>query len=222
MRIQWFGQSAFQFTGDGRRVVVDPFVLSGARGSWRFDYPAMNGTEADVLLVTHEHLDHNGVQAVAGTPQTIRSSAGTFESPVGTIVGVASEHDPLAGTQRGANVIFVFTLEGMRLCHLGDFGQTAMRPEQAAAIGGVDMLLVPVGGGPTIGADGAQALVERLRPRWVIPMHYRTVHLNFLEPADAFLDRFRDVRRLPAATLDTADLAPGSGPVVLVPAVPGT
>ena len=82
------------------------------------------GVEADLLLVTHEHRDHNGVEAIGGDPAILRSTAGTLESPVGEVVGVASEHDEVAGTQRGPNTIFVFTLDGVRVAHFGDFGQT--------------------------------------------------------------------------------------------------
>ena len=97
------------------------------------------------------------------------------------------EHDEEAGTSRGPNTIFVFTLGGVRVCHFGDFGQTALRPEQREAIGPVDLLFLPVGGGPTIGADQAAEITRTLDPRWVVPMHYRTPAIDFLETADAFL-----------------------------------
>lgn len=220
MEIRWFGQSAFLFVADGKRLVIDPFVPPPPNSGWQFNPPPMPGVEADMLLVTHEHFDHNGVSAVTGSPHTIRSSAGTFDSPIGKVVGVASEHDPVAGTQRGANVMYVFSLGGLRICHSGDFGQSAMRPEQAEAIGQVDMLFVPVGGGPTIGGPGAEALVRRLQPKWVVPMHYRLPGIAFLQPPDDFLNRFADVRRLPTSTIDTDALQVGNGPVILVPSLP--
>jgi L-ascorbate metabolism protein UlaG (beta-lactamase superfamily) len=68
------------------------------------------------------------------------------------VLAIASEHDEEAGTQRGPNMIFVFELDGVRVAHFGDFGQTELRPEQAAPIGQVDLAFLPVGGGPTIGA----------------------------------------------------------------------
>lgn len=220
MEIRWFGQSAFLFVADGRRLVIDPFVPPPPNSGWQFNPPPMPAVEADVLLVTHEHFDHNAVSAVRGSPHTIRSSVGTFDSPIGKVVGVASEHDPVAGTQRGANVVYVFSLGGFRICHCGDFGQSALRPEQAEAIGQVDMLFVPVGGGPTLGGPGAEALVKRLQPGWVVPMHYRMPGIAFLQAPDDFLDRFADVRRLPSGTIDTDALQPGNGPVILVPSPP--
>lgn len=188
MRIRWFGQSAFLLTGS-RSVFIDPFGDMGdavrARGM-QFVYPAIEA-EADLLLVTHEHADHNGVEAIGGSPVTIRSTAGRFESPVGEVVGIASEHDDVAGTRRGPNTIFRFELDGVRVCHLGDFGQAALRPEQRDAIGEVDVLFVPAGGGPTVGGESAAAVVRAIAPRLVVPMHYRTEAINFLDPPDEFV-----------------------------------
>jgi L-ascorbate metabolism protein UlaG (beta-lactamase superfamily) len=223
MQVEWYGQSAFRLEADGQSVVIDPFgdISQAAAGrGMQFEYPQISGVTADLVLVTHEHFDHNGVEVVEGDPEIIRSRAGTHESPLGEVVGVASEHDPEAGTKRGPNTIFVFSLGGVRVCHFGDFGQTALRDEQAAAIGSVDLLFLPVGGGPTIDDAEAAAVVERLSPRWVVPMHYRTPRVGFLEPADAFLDRMPAVERVDTPVFDTGDLPSGNGPVVVVPAVP--
>src|SRR5271154_5973377 len=102
MRIRWYGQSTFTLTG-ALRVAIEPFgdMSAAAAHGLHFDYPAIEGLEAELLLVTHAHGDHNGVEVVGGAPVTIRSTAGTFESPAGEVVGVASEHDAVAGTQRG-------------------------------------------------------------------------------------------------------------------------
>jgi L-ascorbate metabolism protein UlaG (beta-lactamase superfamily) len=221
MQVEWYGQSAFRLEADGKVVVIDPFGdLSGmaARGM-QFEYPAIDGVEADLLLITHEHGDHNGVEAVGGDPYVLRSTAGTHESPLGEVVGIASEHDPVAGTQRGPNTIFVFDLGGVRVAHFGDFGQSELRPEQAEAIGRVDLAFLPVGGGPTIGDEQAAAIAERLGARWVVPMHYRTPRIGFLDTADAFLERMPNVHRLESAGFDTAEL-PGESPLAVVPSAP--
>jgi L-ascorbate metabolism protein UlaG (beta-lactamase superfamily) len=189
MHIRWYGQSAFLITGE-RTVFVDPFgEMQGLlREGMRFDYPPIEGVEAELLLVTHEHPDHNAVEAVGGSPQILRSVAGTYESPIGEVIAVASEHDDTAGTQRGSNTILRFAVNGLRVCHFGDFGQAGLRPEQQRAIGEVDVLFLPVGNGPTVGGELAAAIVRALRPRLVVPMHYGTEAVNFLDPPDAFLE----------------------------------
>jgi L-ascorbate metabolism protein UlaG (beta-lactamase superfamily) len=222
MRVEWYGQSAFALRGAERTVAIDPFAdMSGLRERGvQFEYPAIEGLEADLLLVTHEHADHNGVQAVSGDPAILRSTAGTLSSPVGEVTAIASEHDEQAGTARGPNSIFVFELDGVRVCHMGDFGQSELRPEQAAAIGEVGLLFLPVGAGPTIGARLAREIVERLAPRWVVPMHYRTPRIGFLETAEEFLAGFESVQRLDGSAFETAELPEGEGPAVVVPAAP--
>lgn len=180
MQIRWYGQSAFLVDG---RVFVDPFRRIEREGL-QFDYPEIEGVRAELLLVTHEHGDHNNVGAIGGDPRTIRSTAGTFDD----VLAIASEHDDAAGTRRGPNTIFRFQVGGTTCCHFGDFGQAALRPEQRAAIGDVDVLFLPVGDGPTVGGERAAAIVHELAPRLVVPMHYRTERLNFLDPPDAFLD----------------------------------
>lgn len=190
MRIRWYGQSAFLLTGEQHRVFIDPFGDMGSldRPGWSWPFPPIEGVEADVLLVTHDHLDHNGVEAIGGDPLVL-AKAGTHESPLGEVVGIASEHDDVAGTQRGPNTIFRFALDRTTFAHFGDFGQPALRPEQREALDDVDVLLLPIGGGPTIAPDAAAALVREVRPRLVVGMHYRTPDgLEFLDPPDAFLE----------------------------------
>ena len=222
MQVEWYGQSAFRLSAGGTTVFIDPFAeLSGleARGM-EFNYPKIAGVDADLLLVTHEHADHNGVDAIGGAPRVLRSTAGRLESPIGEVVAVASEHDEAAGTERGPNTIFAFELDGVRVAHFGDFGQSALRDEQAAAIGSVDLLFVPVGAGPTIGAEQAAAIAERLGARWVVPMHYRTERVNFLDSAEAFLDLMPEVQRLGTPSFDTAELPQADGRLAVVPAAP--
>jgi L-ascorbate metabolism protein UlaG (beta-lactamase superfamily) len=222
MQVEWYGQSAFRLTDDATTVVIDPFddmtALQG-RGL-RWDYPAIGDVEADLLLVTHEHRDHNGVDAIGGEPVILRSTAGRLDSPIGEVLAVASEHDAAAGTERGPNTLFAFTLGGLRVAHLGDLGQRTLRDEQAQALGPIDLLFAPVGGHVTIGADQATEIAARLGARIVVPMHYRTERIGFLEPVDAFLERAAAVERLASPVFDLDALPSTDGPLIVVPAAP--
>jgi L-ascorbate metabolism protein UlaG (beta-lactamase superfamily) len=222
VRVDWYGQAAFRLSGDRATVFVDPFGDMSAlasRGGVRIEYPPIEGVSADLVLVTHEHLDHNAAEVIGGDPPVLRSTAGRLQSPIGEVVAIASEHDQSAGTERGPNTIFVFELDGVKVAHFGDFGQLALREEQALAVGSPELLFLPVGDGPTIGGEQAAAIVERLAPRWVVPMHYRTPRIGFLETEEAFVGRMPHVLRLSAPSFETAELDE-DGPLVVVPAAP--
>jgi L-ascorbate metabolism protein UlaG (beta-lactamase superfamily) len=223
MRVDWHGQSAFTLDGEAATVFIDPWgdMSAAASKGIEWNYPAISPPAGvDLLIVTHEHSDHNGVEIIDGEPTLVRSQAGTHSSPLGDVVAIASEHDDVAGTQNGPNTIVVFTLDGIRVAHFGDFGQAALRPEQRAHLDGIDLLFIPIGDGPTIGAAVAAEIAKDLAPSWVVPMHYKTDKINFLETEEAFVDAMPKTERLPSPSFDTADLEKGDAPLVIVPAAP--
>jgi L-ascorbate metabolism protein UlaG (beta-lactamase superfamily) len=223
MRVEWHGQSAFTLTGELHRVFVDPYFTDPTplreRGM-QWDYPAIDVDGVDLLLVTHEHGDHNAVESIPGDPHLLRSTAGTHASPVGEVVGIASEHDPAAGTEHGPNTMFVFELDGLRVAHLGDLGQAELRPEQVAALGRPDLLFVPVGGGPTIGGIQAVQIAGELGATWVVPMHYRTRRIGFLDTEEEFVGAMPQVERLDGPAFETGDLERSETQTAVVPAAP--
>lgn len=223
MRVDWHGQSAFTLAGEAATVFIDPWgdmSAAEAKGiTW--GYPPIAAPEAvDLLIVTHEHSDHNGIEVIDGEPTLVRSQPGTHSSPLGDVVAIASEHDDAAGTERGPNTIVVFTLDGLRVAHFGDLGQVALRPEQRAHLDDIDLLFIPVGGGFTIDGATAAAIAKDLAPSWVVPMHYRTEKINFLETEEAFVEAMPKAQRLPSSSFDTEDLEKGDSPVVIVPTAP--
>ena len=217
MRIRWLGHATFLLTGEANTVAIDPYGEFPEDRRIKFDYPSLEGIEADVVLVTHEHMDHNAVDVIGGDPEVLRAGAGTFDSRLGKVVGIASEHDQKAGTQRGPNTIFCFEIDGVRHCHFGDFGQAGLRPEQREAIGEVDVLFLPVGGGPTIDGSQAARLVAELRPHVAIPMHYGTEAADFVEGPEKFLDAVSaDIERLETSEVEPREYLNGDGTTVLV------
>lgn len=216
MNVRWFGQSAFLLDGS-KKVFIDPFGDMSealAERGFRFDYPQITGVEADLLLVTHEHGDHNAVEVIGGEPATIRAAAGTHDTSIGDVVGVSSEHDAVAGTQRGHNTIFCFTLDGTRFCHFGDFGQSELRPEQREAIGEVDVLFLPAGAGPTVAHDVGAQVVRELAPRLTVVMHHGNEAVDFLEPPDGLFAALGAERKPVPSEFDSSETG------VVVPEVP--
>lgn len=222
LQVEWYGQSAFRLTDGVSTVFIDPFddMTPLRKHGMRWDYPAIADVEADLLLVTHEHRDHNGVAAVGGNPVTLRSTAGRLRSSVGDVLAIASEHDQVAGTERGPNTLFAFTFGGRRIAHLGDLGQSVLRDEQGEALGTIDVLFLPVGGGPTLDATRAAQVAAAVGASVIIPMHYRTERIDFLEPVDEFLATAERVEHLTSSAFDLDALPADVTPLVVVPAVP--
>lgn len=170
--ITWLGQSTFVMsTNTGLKVLLDP-TNPGA-----YNPTPVDGV--DVITVSHEHGDHNYIQMATGTPLVIRGlTQDGFAKIDQTIKGVRirtmpAYHDSEKGGQRGRNALFVFEMPGLRIAHLGDLGHK-LDPEQASAVGPVDILMTPVAGGPTIDPKTAVEVVNQLQAKVVVPMHYAT------------------------------------------------
>ncbi|MBN1693133.1 MAG: MBL fold metallo-hydrolase [Dehalococcoidales bacterium] len=187
MKIKYLAHSAFLIISDkGTRILTDPYETSeGLR------HGAIKET-ADIVTVSHEHGDHNNVAAVAGKPKIVKTS----ESVKGiNIKAVEAAHDDKGGSQRGKNRIFCFSIDGVNICHAGDLGHE-LSADQVKAIGRVDVLIIPVGGLFTIDAKTATKVCEQLKPKVIIPMHYKTEKINFpISDVEPFLKDKGNVTR---------------------------
>ncbi len=192
MKVKWLGHAAFLITSDeGTKVVTDPYQS----GQFGLDYGKIEDA-ADIVVVSHDHADHNYVQGVPGSPQVVKG-AGTQQAKGIEFKGIASYHDDSGGSQRGPNNIFCFTVNGVRVCHLGDLGHM-LSEQQLAEIGEVDVLLTPMAGNFTIDAATASRTVERIKPRVVIPMHFKTSKCSSFPVTDVepFLAGKKNVKRM--------------------------
>ena len=163
VEVIWYGHACFELRGREASVVIDPFEGLG------IPEPEAN---AEVVLCSHSHRDHNNFGPVLKKGETVLEGfVGSREVSGVSIKGIVTFHDVVGGGQRGNNSVCVVLLDDIRFCHLGDLGHD-LNEEHIAEIGEVDVLLTPVGGGPTIGPDLASSIVERLDPRIVVPMHY--------------------------------------------------
>ena len=114
------------------------------------------------------------------------------------IVGVNSFHDDATGSERGANVIFILTIDDVRVCHLGDLGHV-LTEGNVRGMGTVDVLMVPVGGTYTIDSSQADKVVNMVKPRIIIPMHYKTDKCGFpIDGAGPFLAEKENVIQRPS------------------------
>jgi L-ascorbate metabolism protein UlaG (beta-lactamase superfamily) len=183
MEIIWHGHSFFEIKSKENknqiRIVIDPFSKEvGLR---------VKKVEADILLISHGHYDHNNKSAVSGNYFLV-DSAGEYEVKGVFVKAINSFHDNVEGKERGENLIFVIESENLRVCHLGDLGQKELSEKQIEEIGRVDVLLIPVGGIYTISAKEAVKILEQLEPKIAVPMHYNLPKLKIkLDSPEKFL-----------------------------------
>ena len=198
MKVKWLGHAAFLITSDERtKIVTDPYQS----GQFGLDYSKIEDA-ADIVVVSHEHADHNYVKGVPGSPQVVKGR-GTHSVKGIEFKGIASYHDDRGGSQRGPNIIFCFTVNGLRLCHLGDLGHM-LSGQQLAEIGEVDVLLTPMAGNFTIDAATASHILDQIKPRVVIPMHFKTDKCPSFPVTDVepFLAGKRNVKRMDTAEVE--------------------
>ncbi|HLZ71110.1 MAG TPA: MBL fold metallo-hydrolase [Dehalococcoidia bacterium] len=194
MEITWLGHACFRLKNRETTIVIDPF---GAETGYN---PRAIG-EADVVIVSHDHPAHNNAGAVTGKPRVIQGP-GEFEVGGVLITGVRTYHDGSKGTKLGRNTAYVVEMDEVRVCHLGDLGHIPT-PDQAEALNGAEVLLVPVGGGTTLDAEAAAEVISLLEPRIVVPMHYQTPNATAkLDSLDAFCKQMGLAEPQPTARLN--------------------
>lgn len=215
MKVKWLGHACFLITSEsGLKIITDPYIQE--RG---IKYSPIDES-ADIVTVSHDHFDHNNVAAVKGNPEVVTGS-GTKTVKGIQFKGVATHHDETKGSQRGDNVVFCFSIDGIKVCHLGDLGHRLSKQE-ITEIGAVDILLVPVGGFFTIDAKTATQVCEDLKPKVIIPMHFKTAKcVDFpITQVDDFLAGKPNVKRLNSSETDfkASQLPETTEIVVLQPA----
>ncbi len=162
--LTWHGHACFRLRGRDAVILMDP--VGRHLGS------DISRLRPDIVTISHRHPGHSNVEALKGT-FTILDGPGEYEIKDVFITGVRTYHDSEGGKRLGRNTVYLLESEGMVLAHLGDLGH-ALTAEQAELMSNVDILLVPVGGGRSLGPEQAAEVIAQLEPAIVVPMHYRT------------------------------------------------
>jgi len=196
MKIKWLGHASFLVTSEsGTSIITDPYPQGSG-----LSYVPINEA-ADIVTMSHDHFDHNNISGVPGKPQVITGN-GVKNIKGIEFRGIATHHDQSQGKERGANTAFCFSVDGVKVCHLGDLGHR-LSPEQIAEIGSVDVLLVPIGGVFTIDAKMAANVVDDLKPKIAMPMHYKTAKCDWtLNKVDDFIEDKKNVNRLHSSEIE--------------------
>jgi len=179
MKIVWHGHSCFEVS-DGLTVVIDPHDGK----SLGLRTPTVKG---DIVLISHDHFDHNCARIVKGDFVTVREPGARTVKGI-KIKGIEADHDDAQGSKRGRVILFSFSLGGIRFCHCSDLGKM-LDQSQIDAVAPVDVLFVPVGGVFTIDGAEARQLIDKLRPKIAVPMHFRVGGLSLsIQTIDRFLE----------------------------------
>lgn len=190
MEITYCGHSCFKLKGkDGMVVYIDPFK------SDMVGVPLPKDV-ADVLIMTHQHDDHNAREVITGPVKRestfVIEHEGEYEIAGTQFSALRTFHDKNNGADRGKNLIVSIIMDGLNIVHLGDLGHT-LTESQIEKLGTVDVLMIPVGGQFTLDASEAMEIIKEIQPSYVIPMHYKTATskegLDVLATLDAFLEK---------------------------------
>ena len=176
---------------------MDPF----APNFYGRDYGSIDET-ADIVTVSHHHADHDCVSIIKGSPEVF-DQVGSFNSNGIDIVGIKSYHDAVRGWERGDNTIFCLDIDGMRVCHLGDLGHL-LTDEQLAAMGHIDILILPTGGKATLDPADAKVIIDVVKPKVAIPMHFNTGRLTLPYKTDDLMKLWPDISKIGSAEVEVS------------------
>ena len=188
MKIKWLGHSCFLITNQrGINILTDPFDTT-------LGY-TMTKEKINIITISHEHYDHNNTMGIKGKP-TVLKGAVQRDTHKMLFKGISSYHDSAYGKYRGSNTIFIIKTDGVVLCHLGDLGHL-LEDIQLTEIGQVDILFIPVGGYFTLNYTQANQVIAQLKPKIVLPMHYKTDAVKWsLDPLSEFLDKKENIKKI--------------------------
>ncbi len=181
LQIRWHGHSCFEITNDVT-IVTDP------HDGRSIGIPTPN-VAGDIILVSHNHYDHNSVKSVEKENSKVitderKRTVGSIQ-----ISGIPAFHDTAQGERRGNMILYKFTCDDITFCHLGDLGHE-LDEKSVQQIGTIDILFIPVGGNYTIDAEQAWRVIQMLKPKITIPMHYRIEGLSIpIAGIEPFLEK---------------------------------
>ncbi len=174
MKIIWHGHSCFEISGKEGTIVFDPYQSGSV--------PGLNPLKlkANLVLCSHEHDDHNARNCVEVAPKDFK------------VTCIETYHDHHQGSHRGKNTIHIVDFEDMKVVHMGDIGYVM---DDVSKLKNCDILMIPIGGYYTIDTKEALEYIERIKPRIVIPMHYRSHEFGYdvLSTNEEFIKNRKDI-----------------------------
>ncbi len=168
MDILWHGQLCFEIRISSNQAEKKIIVIAPFSKNTGLKLPSLT---ADILLIPYQYSGQEEIKVIKGTPFLI-DGPGEYEVKGVFVRGVAGLPISYQEKDLTKNTIFIFEIEGIKLCHLGNLNQEDITPEQLEVVGEVDILMVPIGGGHTINVEAAQKIINQIEPKIIIPMQY--------------------------------------------------
>jgi L-ascorbate metabolism protein UlaG (beta-lactamase superfamily) len=170
MTIKWLGHACFLITlKNDKKILIDPYDNT-------VGYEPID-EQADILLISHDHYDHNYKDGVSGN-YTLIDKEGDYDIDGISIKGILQPHDEAYGAKRGNVITFLINADNLNILFLSDIGMVPQK-EYFDSLPDIDILLLPVGGVYTIDAKEAIKIMDEIHPNITIPMHYMTSCLKF-------------------------------------------
>ena len=197
MKLKWYGHACFLITSEsdtpGLKIVTDPYTpeTSGYRPISEVAYIVITSSGNDLFhcradLVPGHPTVINGLEVARQGGQRVARGI-TFRAIEAMEMLDHPEHKP------DQNALYRFTVDGIRIGHMGDIGNP-LTEAQIAFFDGVDLLLALAGGSPTIALDDLKVVIDILKPPLVVPMHFRTLRykLRNILWIQSFLNYYAD------------------------------
>lgn len=201
-KLIYFGHSCFLIESNDFAIVIDPY----SHGSVP-NLKIPTNIRADKVYCSHDHFDHNAKNLIKLTNK----------KPLINHFFITVPHDHHKGQRRGLNNINVFDVDGYQVVHLGDTG-CVPEEKNLLSIKGCDVLIAPINGFYTIGPRELRQIVNIVKPRIVIPVHYYMKEYDSGYPDngmfEAFEKEFPNYQYIEGDTLDLEEYKDYSGALV--------
>lgn len=198
MQLTWYGHSCFTLkTQTGKTILFDPVehVKDSLDNIPRFDIMTLSN-----MYFTANYSKDNFKNSI------IIDEPGSFIIDDIQIEGFCSYQDEQNGLKRGKNVIYVISVNNLRICHLGHLGHF-LDKDLLDKINNIDILIIPIDCNFSLSGSLASQLCTQLLPKYILPISFCTNTFSY-SPNDfmEFISSLKDIEKLNCSTLNISDL----------------
>ena len=171
MDITWLCNSTFLIKNSmGKRILIDPLN--------RLFSHNIDNIKPNIITISNFSPGVFTIPSIDPST-TLITSSGEYVTDFCKITGYDTFSDHFKGAKRGNNIIYIYEIDNLRLCHLGYLGED-LSNDILKKIGEIDILFIPIGGHINLNGIEAFNLYKKINPKVVIPMNYKHSLSSFL------------------------------------------